>query len=130
MKKLFIILLLLWQIPAIFGSSQTQEPSSKRIVGTWYVDANRNTKWVFTQDGKLYNYDKDVFKVMYRYTISHSCQNNSDDTTEYLTLMDRDGDEFCFKINAINENKNGVLSLTKMDNMQTLLFVNNINVKI
>lgn len=130
MKKLFIILLLLWQIPAIFGSSQTQEPSSKRIVGTWYVDANRNTKWVFTQDGKLYNYDKDVFKVMYRYTISHSCQNNSDDTTEYLTLMDRDGDEFCFKINAINENKNGVLSLTKMDNMQPLLFVNNINVKI
>lgn len=130
MKKLFIILLLLWQIPAIFGSSQTQEPSSKRIVGTWYVDANRNTKWVFTQDGKLYNYDKDVFKVMYRYTISHSCQNNSDDTTEYLTLMDRDGDEFCFKINAINENKNGVLSLIKMDNMQTLLFVNNINVKI
>ena len=44
--------------------------------------------------------------------------------------MDRDGDEFCFKINAINENKNGVLSLTKMDNMQPLLFVNNINVKI
>nr|WP_199003486.1 hypothetical protein [Flavobacterium sp. ASV13] len=130
MKKLFIILLLLWHIPATFGSSQTQEPSSKRIVGTWYVDANRNTKWVFTQDGKLYNYDKDVFKVMYRYTISHSCQNNSDDTTEYLTLMDRDGDEFCFKINGINENKNGVLSLTKMDNMQTLLFVNNINVKI
>jgi len=130
MKKLFIILLLLWQVPAIFGSSQTQEPSSKRIIGTWYVDGNRNTKWVFSQDGKLYNYDKDVFKVMYRYTISHSCQNNSDDTTEYLTLMDRDGDEFCFRINAINENKNGILSLTKMDNMQPLMFVNNINIKI
>ncbi len=117
-------------MPLSFGSKQTQESSSKKIIGTWYADGNRNTKWVFTQDGKIYNYDKDIFKVMYHYTISHSCLNYSDDTIEYLTLMDRDGNQYCFKINAINENKNGVLSLTKMDTMQSLLFVNNINVKI
>lgn len=128
MKKLFLILLLLIQIPAIFGNNQSEDPSSKKIIGTWYTDANRNTKWVFTQDGKVYNYNKDVFKVMYRYTISHSCGNNSDDTIEYLTLTDRDGDEFCFKINAINENKNGILSMTNMSNMEALLFVNNLNI--
>lgn len=128
MKKLFLVLLLVLQIPVTFGNNQSEDSSSKKIVGTWYTDTNRSTKWVFTPDGKVYNYNKDVFKVMYRYTISHSCQNYSDDTIEYITLMDRDGDEFCFKINAINENKNGILSLTNMSNMEALVFVNNINI--
>lgn len=127
MKKLFLVLLLLLQIPAISGNFQ-EEPSSKKIIGTWYADLNRNTRWVFSQDGKVYNYDKDTFKVMYRYTISNSCQNYSDDTIEYLTLMDKDGDQYCFRINGINKNKNGVLSLTKMDNMKSLKFVNNLKI--
>ncbi|MEG2101731.1 hypothetical protein [Flavobacterium sp. FlaQc-28] len=128
MKRLFLVLLMLLQFPLSFGNNQTEEPSSQKIIGTWYADRNRNTKWVFTQDRKIYNYDKDVFKVMYGYTISHRCQNNSNDTTEFLTFMDRDGNEFCFRINGINENKNGILSLTKLDNGETLLFVNNLNV--
>ncbi|CAA9197081.1 hypothetical protein FLA105534_01462 [Flavobacterium bizetiae] len=128
MKKLFLILLLLIQIPTVFGQNQSEDPTSKKIIGTWFMDKNRNTRWVFSQDGKVYNYDKDTFKVMYRYTISNSCQNNSSDNVEFITLMDKDGNEYCFRINAINENKNGVLSLTKMDNMELLVFVNNTNV--
>lgn len=130
MKKLFIILLLLLQVPTIFGNNQTEDPSSKKIIGTWYIDGNRNAKWIFTQDGKVYNYDKDTFKVMFKYSISNSCQNNSDDNIEYVTLRDRDGAEFCFRINRINDNKDGVFSLTNMNNMQTLLFVNDINIVI
>lgn len=127
MKKLFLMLLLLFQITGITGSNQDQEPSSKRILGSWYSNTNRNTKWVFSPDGKVYNYDKNVFKVMYRYTISHSCQNNSDDTTEFITFMDKDGDEFCFKINGVNENKNGILSLVNLSSGEPLLFVNDMN---
>lgn len=129
MKKLFLILLLVLQIPVIFGNNQDEDPSSKKIIGTWYNDANRSARWVFTPDGKVYNYVNDSFKVMYRYSISHSCQNNSDDNIEYLTLMDKDGDEYCFKINGINQNKNGILSLINMSNMEKLLFVNNTNIK-
>ncbi|MEP6929086.1 MAG: hypothetical protein ABI850_03705 [Flavobacterium sp.] len=124
MKKLFLILILLLQTHTIF--SQSEDSSSKKIIGTWYNKANQSIKWVFSQDGKVYNYNKDVFKVMYKYTISHSCGNNSDDTIEYLTLMDKDGNEFCFKINGINENKNGILDMTNMSNMVALLFVNKI----
>lgn len=127
MKKLLVVLLLLFQFSTILGNQQTEDPSSKKIIGIWYTDSNRSLKWVFGQDGKVYNYYKDSFKVMYHYTISHSCQNYSDDTVEYLTFMDKEGNEFCFKINGINENKNGILSLVKMDNMETLTFVNNIN---
>lgn len=128
MKKLFFILPLLFFSLAIFA--QSQDPSSKRIVGSWFSNTNRNTKWIFTQDGKLYNYDKDIMKVMYKYSISNSCQNNSSDTSEFITLRDRDGNEFCFKINGINENKNGILSLINMSNMQPLVLVNNVNLKI
>lgn len=128
MKKLFLILMLLIQIPTVFGQNESEDPTSKKIIGTWFMDKNRNTRWVFSQDGKVYNYDKDTFKVIYRYTISNSCQNNSSDNIEFITLMDKDGNEYCFRINAINENKNGVLSLTKMDNMELLVFVNNTNV--
>ncbi|KAF2333712.1 hypothetical protein [Flavobacterium daemonense] len=127
MKKLFFILPLLLFASAIFA--QSQDPSSKRILGNWFSDTHRTTKWVFTQDGRVYNYDKDIMKVMYKYTISHSCQNNSDDTTEYITLMDRDGDQYCFKINGINENKNGILSLINMSTMQPLIFVNDVNLR-
>ncbi|MCD0470538.1 hypothetical protein [Flavobacterium sp. JAS] len=126
MKKLFLILILLLQIPTTFGNNQNEDPSSKKIIGTWYSDQNHSTKWVFSSDGKVSNFINNAFKVMYHYNISHSCQNNSDDTIEYLTLMDKDGNEFCFKINGINENKNGILSLTNMSNMETLVFVNNI----
>ncbi|TPG40898.1 hypothetical protein [Flavobacterium pectinovorum] len=129
MKKLFLILLLLLQFPTIFGNNQEEDPSSKKIIGTWYNSQNHSTKWVFTQDGKVYNYLNDAFKVMYRYTISHSCQNNSSDNVEYINLMDKDGNEFCFKINGINENKNGILSLINMSNMEPLLFVNSLNIK-
>ncbi len=128
MKKLFFILPMLFFASAVFA--QSQDPSSKRILGNWYSNANRSTKWIFTQDGKVYNYDKDIMKVMYKYTISNSCQNYSDDTAEFVTLRDKDGDEYCFKINAVNENKNGVLSLTNMSTMQPLIFVNDVNLKI
>lgn len=130
MKKLLLFFVLLFQMAVTAGYSQSTDPSSKKIVGTWYANANRNTRWVFTTDGKVFNYDKNIFKVMYRYTISNSCQNNSDDTLEFVTLMDKDGDEYCFRINAINENKNGILSMTNMSNMETLLFVNDLNIVI
>lgn len=132
MKKLFFILPLLFFASVIFAQTQGQNPdsSSKRILGSWYSNTNRNAKWVFTSDGKAYNYDKDIMKVMYKYTISHECQGNTDDTTEYITLRDRDNDEYCFKINTINENKSGVLSLINMSTMQPLIFVNDVNLKI
>ncbi|MCV2484966.1 hypothetical protein OD917_08535 [Flavobacterium sp. SH_e] len=122
MKNLLFLLLFLFSAPAIFA--QNQDLSSKRILGNWYSNTNRNTKWVFTQDGKVYNYNNNQMKVMYKYTVSHSCQNYSDDTAEFVTLRDKDGNEFCFKINGINENKNGILSLTNLSNMQPLVFVN------
>lgn len=127
MRKLFLILLLLLQFPTIFGNNQEQDPSSKRIIGTWYNNQNHSLKWVFSQDGKVYNYVNNAFKVMYRYSISHSCQNNSSDDTEFLNLMDKDGDEYCFKIIGVNENKNGILSLINLSNMEKLQFVNNLN---
>lgn len=130
MKKLFLISLFLLQLSVVFGQNQVEDPSSKKIIGTWYADANRNTKWIFTTDGKLYNYDKDIFKVQFRYTISNSCQNNSSDNSEFLTLRDKDGNEFCFKINTINENKNGVLSMINMSSMQPVLFVNAVDIKV
>lgn len=130
MKKLFLISLFLLQLSVVFGQNQVENSSSKKIIGTWYADANRNTKWVFTTDGKLYNYDKDIFKVLFRYSISNSCQNNSSDNSEFLTLRDKDGNEFCFKINAINENKNGVLSMINMSSMQPVLFVNAVDIKV
>lgn len=127
MKKLLFIAPLLFFLSAIFA--QNQDPSSKRILGNWYSKTNLTTKWVFTQDGRVYNYNNNQMKVMYKYTISHSCQNFSDDTAEFVTLRDKDGNEFCFKINGINENKNGILSLTNLSNMQPLIFVNDASLK-
>ena len=128
MRNLLFLLLFLISAPVVFA--QNQDPSSKRILGNWYSNTYRNTKWNFTQDGKVYNYNNNQMKVMYKYTISHSCQNFSDGTTEFVSLLDKDGNEFCFRINGINENKNGILSLTNLSNMQQLIFVNDANSKV
>ncbi|WP_286968258.1 hypothetical protein [Flavobacterium sp. UBA4854] len=127
MKKLLFVLSFLFFVSVIFA--QNQDPSSKRILGNWYSKTNTSTKWVFTQDGKVYNYNNNQMKVMYKYTISNSCQNFSDDTAEFVTFRDKDGNEFCFRINGINENKNGILSLTNLSNMQQLIFVNDAGLK-
>ncbi|MBW1658511.1 hypothetical protein [Flavobacterium quisquiliarum] len=127
MKKLLFILSLFLFASTIFA--QNQDPSSKRILGNWYSNTNRSVKWTFTQDGKAYNYNNDIMKVMYKYSISHSCQNYSDDNKEFITLRDKDGDEYCFKINGINENNNGILSLINLSNMQPLIFVKDVNLK-
>ena len=58
MKKLLLFLVLLFQMAVTTGYSQSTDPSSKKIVGTWYADANRNTRWVFTTDGKVFNYEE------------------------------------------------------------------------
>lgn len=44
MKKLFLILLLLLQIPTIFGQNQSEDPSSKKLSepGTWIKTGIRN----------------------------------------------------------------------------------------
>ncbi|MFC4480142.1 hypothetical protein [Flavobacterium chungangensis] len=128
MKKLLFILPMLFFATIIFA--QKQDPSSKRILGSWYSKTNVNTKWVFNQDGNVYNYDNNQMKVMYKYTVSRSCQNYSDNNTEYVTLRDKDRNEFCFKINGVNEKKNGILSLTNLSNSETLVFVNDVNIKI
>ncbi|AWK05989.1 hypothetical protein HYN56_17860 [Flavobacterium crocinum] len=128
MKKLLLILPISFFVSGVFA--QNQESSSQRIVGNWFSNTNRNIKWYFTQDGKVYNYNQDRMTVMYKYTISHNCQNYSDDRAEFITLRDKDGNEFCFKINGINENKNGILSLINLSNNQSLVFVNDVNLKI
>lgn len=127
MKKLFFIAPLLFFTSVFFG--QNQDLSSKRILGNWYSNTNRNIKWTFNLDGKVYNYNNGRMSVMYKYTISNSCQNFSDDNAEFITLRDKDGNEFCFRINGINENKNGILSLTNLSNMQQLVFVNDASLK-
>ncbi|MET3025934.1 hypothetical protein ABXT06_04600 [Flavobacterium sp. UW10123] len=127
MKNSLFLLLFLFSASVAFA--QNQDPSSKRILGNWHSKTNRSIKWTFTPDGKVYNYNNDKMSVMYKYTISHICQNFSDDTAEFITLRDKDGNEFCFKINGINENKNGILSLTNLSNMQQLTFANDASLK-
>lgn len=106
-------------------------PDSKtRILGKWYCDEDRSSYWIFKDDGKVYSYEEGVLDSTYTYSISNSCQDNSDPKFEFLKLVNENGKEFCYEINGINENNSGILSLTFMGNFNVSLFVNNVNIKI
>lgn len=135
MKKYFLIFVITLMSCNFYGNKNVIDVknvayTNPKIIGTWYSDTDRTTKWVFKDDSKVYCYEEGVLSVIYSYSISHDCEGNSDTKFEFLKLVNEDGVTFCYEINGINENNSGILSLTYMNNMQVSLFVNNPNIVI
>ncbi|MDQ5930592.1 MAG: hypothetical protein QG594_2380 [Bacteroidota bacterium] len=105
-------------------------PNSEKIIGVWYSNANRTIKWEYKNDGKLYCYEEGKTTAVFTYTISHTCQGNTDATIDYIKLVDSEKDEYCYKINKVNEGNNGILSLTGMHNQKEVIYVNDVTIKI
>ncbi|MBA0885284.1 hypothetical protein [Flavobacterium undicola] len=129
MKKIAVVVVLMC-VSCNFFDSKKNVDNTKKLIGTWYANDYRNSKWIYKTDGKLYNYYDDELLEVFNYSISNTCGNKVNDTIEYIKLIDKDSIEHCFKINAINKKKDGVLSIKNMDTGDTVLFVNNLNVKI
>ena len=104
--------------------------NSEKILGIWYSNINREIKWEYKNDGKLYCYEGGKITAIFTYVISHSCQGNSDTTIDFIKLIDAERDEYCYKINSINIGNNGLLSLTGMHNQKEVIYVNDVNIKI
>jgi len=135
MKKYFLVFVITLMSCNFYGNKNVIDvknvaSTNPKIIGTWYSDTDRTTKWVFKDDLKVYCYEEGVLSVIYSYSVSHDCEGNSDIKFEFLKLVNEDGVTFCYEINGINENNSGILSLTYMNNMQVSLFVNNPNIKI
>lgn len=111
--------------------TKTETPDIQtKILGKWYRDEDRSSYWEFKNDGKVYFYEDGVLNTKSTYSISHNCAQNSDPKFEFLKIIDEDGSEYCSEINGINENNSGILSLTSMQNLEVVLFVNDINITI
>ncbi len=132
MKKIFLPIVLLFLSCTIFANSYHAEtpPSTEKILGVWYSNTNREIKWEYKSDGKLYCFEGGKQTGVYTYTISNSCQGNNDPSAEFIKLVDAEKDEFCYKINKLNEGNNGILSIIGMHNQKEIIYVNDLNIKI
>ena len=136
MKKTLLTLLTFFIGCQFFATNfQTQNvldapPNSEKIIGVWYSNLNTDTKWEYKTDGKLYCYEGGKTTAVFTYSISHACQGNNDATAEFIKLVDAERDEYCYKINNINDGNNGILSLTGMHNQKEVIYVNDVNIKI
>jgi len=126
MKKIAVVFILIC-VSCNFFESKKNVDNTKELIGTWYANGYRNSKWVYSVDGKLYNYYDGELVELFEYSVSNTCGNKENDTIEYIKMIDKDSVEYCFKINAINENKDGVLSIKNMDTGVTELFVKDVN---
>lgn len=112
-----------------FFEKKKESESPKKLIGTWYANGYRNSKWVYSADGKLYNYYDGKLVELFKYSVSNICGKDKieNDTIEYIKIIDKDSTEYCFRINGINKNKDGVLSIKNMDTGVTELFVSDVN---
>lgn len=128
MKKIAVIVILMC-VSCNFFEKKKESESPKKLIGTWYADGYRNSKWVYGKDGTLSNYYDEKLMEVFKYSVCNTCGNNTveNDTIEYIKLKDKDSTEYCFKIIGINKNNNGVLSIKNMDTGVTEFFVNDVN---
>lgn len=126
MKKIVVIVILMF-VSCNFFESKKNVDNTKELIGEWYANGYRNSKWVYSEDGKLYNYYDDKLVELFKYSVSNTCGNKENDTVKYIKMIDKDSVEYCFKINTINKNKDGVLSIKNMDTGVTELFVKDVN---
>ena len=129
MKKIAVVFILIC-VSCNFFESKKNIDNTKELIGTWYANGYRNSKWVYSADGKLYNYYDGELVELFEYSVSNTCGNKENDTIEYIKMIDKDSVEYCFKINGINENKDGVLSIKNMDTGVTELFVKDVNAEV
>jgi hypothetical protein len=128
MKKIAVIVVLMC-VSCNFFDNKKKPDSTKKLIGTWYSDGYRNSKWVYGKDGTLSNYYDEKLMEVFKYSVSGTCGDNKieNDTIEYVKLKDKDSIEYCFKIMSINKNNDGVLSIKNMDTGVTEFFVNDVN---
>ena len=99
-----------------------QEEPTQKILGTWYSEGSRATKWIYYESGDLHKYLDNELSTVFKYSISHSCGSDSDNEFYFIKWVDSGGTEFCYEINGINENNTGILSITSMKTGRISLF--------
>ena len=96
--------------------------TNPEIIGTWINEEDTSYKLVFLDTGVLKEYVNDELMGTLNYTISHNCGSESDTSIEFLKKIESDGSIYCFEINAINVNNNGILSIRSMENGKLYIF--------
>lgn len=112
-STIFIIVILGFLVLTSFSSPE------ENIIGTWVLEDDNSTKWVFTDD-HCYWYYNDTLEDTFTYTIQDLSNAPSSGSptllcgqavktgnTEdfYLKLIDLDDDEYCYEIFGLDNEK-------------------------
>lgn len=124
--KLIVFIIFLFveteQINAQIELSNRFNNPLPEIEAIWINEEDTKIKWIFDDKGNLRTYYNGKLGSGTKYSISHSCGQNSDQKFYFLKLEFREGGSHCFEINGVNFNNSGILSLTSMENGKIFLY--------
>ncbi len=109
----------------ILPNPTTQLTPQQRIIGIWLRENDPTDKLEFLSNGQMKRYFDNVIQYTDTYAISNECGGFiSGDERLFLKEVDgKDGTEDCSIINGINEDNNGILSLTTSNQGKTIIYV-------
>lgn len=98
---------------------------NNQLIGTWTSKNDTSYKRIFLENGNVKlckDYINGELIDTYNYTVLTSCGNENTQGFIYLKLTDEDNVEYCFEINAVNQNNNKILSLTGLNRGEIYLY--------
>lgn len=109
MKNIKLKLLILASLIIGYFLFSSFDDPSEEIIGTWILEDDQNSKWVFTQNGTCYWYYNSVLEDSFSYSISqlpiqcgHQVKTGGEDDY-YLKLVDQDNEEYCYEILGVSD---------------------------
>lgn len=132
-RNIIIISVIIFSITAygfvntilILPSPTSQLTPQQRIIGVWVLENDSTTKIEFLTNSVVKSYENNVLKYTDTYSIGNTCGGETLSNNELFlkTIDGEDGTEYCDIINGINEDNNGILSLTTSNQGKTIIYV-------
>jgi len=128
MKNLSIIVTILSVISSFGSIAQTSYSNIKQakqeIIGTWLLENDPNTKFIYESNSTVKTYYSDVLYSTHQYEISHNCNGEKLDDQLFLKTLDNPDQAIeCTYLENINYNNNGRMTLVTQKQGKVIVLI-------
>lgn len=106
------ITILLFTNLCLSQNNQTKMELERKIIGTWYLEGDSISKFVFDDNSKAKRFNGDKLARISHYAIVKTCGKEKLSENEFfLKEIYQNGAEACFYIESLDYDGNGIFSM-------------------
>jgi len=108
----YTIIILLFTNLCLSQNFQTKTELERKIIGTWNLEGDLISKFVFNDNSKVKRFDGNKLTRTSHYAIVKTCGEEKLSGNEFfLKETDQNGTEACFYIESIDYDNDGIFSM-------------------